>query len=119
MTDGWRVGMAEDEICLEYILEGKAIVILAVEQTDIGYAFLKGGQFIPGGHDASTDLPGAIEEIKAYIRDLVGNAQEPMVGKYRADYSPLTPEEIAKEDPELTELYENSKPVGNAQEPNR
>jgi hypothetical protein len=39
------------------------------------------------------------------------SAEQPVVGKYRADYSPLTPEEIAKNDPELTELYANSTPA--------
>jgi hypothetical protein len=38
-------------------------------------------------------------------------ADAPMVGKYRAEYSPLTPEQIAQDDPELTELYANSRPV--------
>lgn len=33
------------------------------------------------------------------------------VGKYHADYSPLTPEEIAKDEPTLTELYARSVPV--------
>lgn len=33
------------------------------------------------------------------------------IGKYRADYSRLTPEEIAQEDEELSELYANSRPV--------
>lgn len=37
--------------------------------------------------------------------------KEPMIGKYRADYSQLTPEQIAQEDKELTELYANSRPV--------
>ena len=36
---------------------------------------------------------------------------DPMIGEYRADYSRLTPAEIAQEDPELTELYANSVPV--------
>jgi len=36
---------------------------------------------------------------------------EPMIGEYRADYSRLTPAEIAHEDPELVELYANSVPV--------
>lgn len=35
----------------------------------------------------------------------------PMVGKYRADYSQLTPEQIAQDDPELNELYRNSRPI--------
>ncbi|MGY4170946.1 hypothetical protein [Bradyrhizobium sp. USDA 4529] len=35
----------------------------------------------------------------------------PMVGKYRADYSRLTPEEIAKDDEELADIYANSRPV--------
>lgn len=38
-------------------------------------------------------------------------AADPMVGKFRADYSLLTPEQIAQEDEELTELYANSRPV--------
>jgi hypothetical protein len=33
---------------------------------------------------------------------------EPMVGGYMADYSPISPEDIAKEDDGLTELYRNS-----------
>lgn len=37
------------------------------------------------------------------------------VGK--PDYSPLTPEEIAQTDPELTELYENSTPVSRPDRP--
>ena len=36
---------------------------------------------------------------------------EPTIGKYRADYLPVTAEEIAKEDPELTELYAHSRPA--------
>ncbi|QQN62669.1 hypothetical protein JIR23_24345 [Bradyrhizobium diazoefficiens] len=39
------------------------------------------------------------------------DAAEPMVGKYRANYSPLTPDEIAQDEPELTELHANSRPV--------
>ncbi|UEM16778.1 hypothetical protein J4G43_022720 [Bradyrhizobium barranii subsp. barranii] len=39
------------------------------------------------------------------------DVDSPMVGKYRANYSRLTPEEIAQEDPELTDLYANSRPV--------
>lgn len=38
-------------------------------------------------------------------------AADPMVGKFRADYSLLTPEQIAQEDEELTELYANSRRV--------
>jgi hypothetical protein len=34
-----------------------------------------------------------------------------MIGKYRADYSRLTPEEIAQEDEELADIYANSRPV--------
>lgn len=34
-----------------------------------------------------------------------------MIGKYRADYSELTPEQIHQDDPELTEFYANSRPV--------
>ena len=37
--------------------------------------------------------------------------QEPMIGKYRADYSKLTPEQIFQEDEELAELYANSRPI--------
>jgi hypothetical protein len=33
-----------------------------------------------------------------------------MIGEYHADYSRLTPEEIAAHDPELAELDANSKP---------
>jgi hypothetical protein len=36
---------------------------------------------------------------------------EHMIGAYRADYSRLTPEQIAAEDEELIELYANSRPV--------
>lgn len=36
---------------------------------------------------------------------------EDRVGKYYADYSPLTPEEIAQVDPEAEALYRRSKPV--------
>ncbi len=39
------------------------------------------------------------------------NTNQPMIGKFRADYSRLTPEEIAQEDEELTELYANSRPI--------
>jgi hypothetical protein len=39
------------------------------------------------------------------------SADEHMIGKYRADYSRLTPEEIAQEDEELKELYANSRPL--------
>jgi hypothetical protein len=38
-------------------------------------------------------------------------SEEHRIGRYRADYSRLTPEEIAQEDKELTELYDNSRPV--------
>lgn len=34
-----------------------------------------------------------------------------MVGKYKADYSPLSAEEIAAEDPELTALFSRSTPA--------
>lgn len=37
--------------------------------------------------------------------------QHDMVGKYKADYSPLSAEEIAAEDPECAELFRNSKPI--------
>jgi hypothetical protein len=33
------------------------------------------------------------------------------IGKYRIDYSQLTPEEIAQPDPEADALYKRSKPV--------
>jgi len=33
------------------------------------------------------------------------------IGKYQADYSHLTPEEIAQDDFELVELYANSSPI--------
>lgn len=33
------------------------------------------------------------------------------VGEFKADYSPLTPEEIAQDDPEMVELLKRSKPV--------
>lgn len=39
------------------------------------------------------------------------NSDQPMVGKFKADYSRLTPEEIAQEDEELAEIYANSRPV--------
>lgn len=35
----------------------------------------------------------------------------PRVGKYIADYSELTPEEIANVDPECAELFKRSKPI--------
>lgn len=38
-------------------------------------------------------------------------AADHRIGEYRADYSLLTPEQIAQEDEELTELYANSRPV--------
>jgi hypothetical protein len=34
-----------------------------------------------------------------------------MVGMYKADYSPLTAEEIAYDDPECVDLFKNSTPV--------
>lgn len=37
--------------------------------------------------------------------------EKPRVGEYYADYSPLTPEEIAKNDPECDELFKHSKPL--------
>lgn len=61
---------------------------------------------------ADPDIGDCIAEDA--LKGDVGAGKEPMVGEYRADYSPLTPEEIAKEDPELTELYERSQPVGDA-----
>jgi len=33
------------------------------------------------------------------------------VGEFKADYSPLTPEDIAQDDPEMVELLKRSKPV--------
>lgn len=36
--------------------------------------------------------------------------QVPRVGEYYADYSELTPEEIAADDPACAELFANSKP---------
>jgi hypothetical protein len=36
---------------------------------------------------------------------------EPRVGEYYADYSPLTPEEIAEVNAECEALFERSKPV--------
>lgn len=38
-------------------------------------------------------------------------AKEYRVGEYYADYSLLTPEEIAAPDPELDALFKRSKPV--------
>jgi hypothetical protein len=48
-----------------------------------------------------------------HVTFLVHNhrTSEPMIGEFRADYSRLTPEEIAQEDAELTELYANSIPA--------
>jgi hypothetical protein len=40
---------------------------------------------------------------------LVAPTNELMIGKYRADYSRLTLEEIAQEDADLTKFYANSR----------
>lgn len=37
--------------------------------------------------------------------------EPPRVGEYRADYSPLTPDEIAQIDPACEELFKHSKPL--------
>jgi hypothetical protein len=34
-----------------------------------------------------------------------------MIGMYKADYSPISAEEIAQDDPECIELFKNSTPV--------
>lgn len=38
-------------------------------------------------------------------------AADHTVGKFRADYSLLTPEQMGQEDEELSELYANSRPA--------
>jgi len=38
-------------------------------------------------------------------------AEEPRVGEYYADYSAPTPEELNTPQPELDELFKNSKPI--------
>jgi hypothetical protein len=40
-----------------------------------------------------------------------GDPRIPTVGKYKADYSPLSAEDLAKPDPELEELFANSTPA--------
>jgi hypothetical protein len=54
-----------------------------------------------------SDSPGSAHQPQG------GDAQPKTerVGKYEADYSLLSAEEIAKEDPNLTELYAHSKPA--------
>lgn len=47
----------------------------------------------------------------APVADAPQAAADHMVGKFRADYSLLTPEQIAQEDDELAELYANSRRV--------
>lgn len=42
------------------------------------------------------------------------NPKRELIGEYRADYSPLSPQQIAKPDPALDELYRNSIPYGGA-----
>jgi hypothetical protein len=37
--------------------------------------------------------------------------QTPRIGEYHADYSPLTPAEIAQHDSECEELFKHSKPL--------
>lgn len=48
--------------------------------------------------------PEHIEGEAKHVGDL-------KVGEFKADYSPLTPEEIAQDDPEMVELLNRSKPV--------
>jgi N6-adenosine-specific RNA methylase IME4 len=79
-----------------------------------------------GAHSAKPDV--FLEMIEAYFPtlpkielnrrgparpgwDAWGNEAEPHVGEYKADYTPLTPAEIAAPDPELDSLYESSKPI--------
>lgn len=60
-------------------------------------------------------LPGTAASLTAGALRALLAASPPQphdhIGKYAADYSPVTPEEIAKDDPELLELYANSRPV--------
>ena len=49
--------------------------------------------------------------LQALVDERYGRPQPPQhIGEYIADYSPLTPEQITREDPELTELYARSHP---------
>jgi hypothetical protein len=67
MDDGWRVSFGDDEILLEYRQFGRTEIVIGIEDHGSGYAFLKDGQFSPGGCDLNGDLAGAIREIKDYI----------------------------------------------------
>ena len=56
----------------------------------------------------------AVEDaVLSAVRTALGRPDKPeppRVGEYYADYSELTPEEIAADDPDCTDLFENSKP---------
>jgi hypothetical protein len=63
-------------------------------------------------NDGVAGMSAFVEELleKFDVKPKAAVSDTSTVGKYRADYSPLTPEEIAQPDPELIELYKNSAP---------
>ena len=56
-------------------------------------------------------MEALLQKVSEWFHLSKTTTQHDMVGKYKADYSPLSAEEIAAEDAECTELFRNSKPI--------
>lgn len=56
-------------------------------------------------------MEALLQKVSEWFHSSSKTAQHDTVGKFKADYSPLSPDEIAAEDRECAELFKNSKPV--------
>jgi len=64
-----------------------------------------------GEHPSMNALMKFVSYYWHHEKEVMVEATPPRIGAYCADYSPITPEEIARPDAECEDLFKHSKPL--------